>query len=290
MPTSPGPPTVRLRRLAAELSALRAEAQLTREQVEERTGVNQGTLWRLEKGRAKPQSGTLETLFDLYGVPPKRRTELIDLAKDAKSPGWLGPYRVYADEISPGYATYMSFEAEARTLHNFEALLVPGLLQTPEYARASLLDVVPIPEERIEKLVRIRTERQAILTRPAPGTDEPVQFWAVIDEAALRREVGGRAVMRAQLRRLLELTERPNVNLQVLPFDKGAHPGMIGSFIRLGFGNAAPDLICEERWAGNLFLEQPSEVERYGIVFDTLRAMALGPRDTIAMIAGLVAQ
>jgi transcriptional regulator with XRE-family HTH domain len=290
MPRSPGPPTVRLRRLAAELSAFRAEANLTREQVEEQTGVNQGTLWRLEKGRAKPQSGTLETLFDLYGVPVKRRTELIELAKDANSPGWLGPYRVYADEISAGYASYISFEAEARTLHNFEALLVPGLLQTPEYARASLLDVVPIPEERIEQLVRVRAERQRILTRAWSDDGEPVQFWAVIDEAALRREVGGRAVMRGQLRRLLELCELPNVTLQVIPFDKGAHPGMIGSFVRLGFGGTAPPLVCEERWAGNLFLEQEAEVERYGIVFDTLRAMALSPRDTTAMIAGLVTQ
>ncbi|TDC32929.1 helix-turn-helix domain-containing protein [Kribbella albertanoniae] len=286
MPRSPGPPTVRLRRLAAELTAFRAAAKLTREQVEEQTGVNQGTLWRLEKGHAKPHNGTLETLFDLYDVPAGRRAELIELARGAKSPGWLRQYREYSHELSQGYATYISFESEAKAVHNFETLLVPGLLQTEEYARATMVDGLPIEEEAVRRRVQVRMERQAILSRDA----EPLQFWAVVDEGALHRVVGSREIMRAQLGKLLELSERTNVTLQVIPFEKGAHAGMNGSFARLIFGTGVPDLIYEERWGGDLFLELESEIDRYSYVFDQLRATALSPRDTSTLIAGLIAR
>ncbi len=275
---------MRLRRLAAELKAFRAAAELTREQVEEQTGVNQGTLWRLEKGQAKPHNGTLETLFDLYDVPAGRRAELIELARGAKSPGWLRQYREYSHELSQGYATYISFESEAKAVHNFETLLVPGLLQTEEYARATMVDGLPIEEEAVRRRVQVRMERQAILTRHG----EPLQFWAVVDEGALHRVVGSREIMRAQLGKLLELSERTNVTLQVIPFEKGAHPGMNGSFARLVFGTGVPDLIYEERWGGDLFLELESEIDRYSYVFDQLRATALSPRDTNTLIAGLL--
>ena len=239
MPRPAGPPTVRLRRLAAELKALRAEATLTREQVQERTGINQGTLWRIEKGHAKPHNGTLEALFDLYGVAELRRTELIELTKGAKHPGWL---RHYKDVIPQDYAAYISFESEAKVVHNYESLLVPGLLQTEEYARAALIDGLPMATDKIELNVQTRMERQLVLARKRGGR-EPLEFWAVVDEAALRRRVGSRAVMREQLGRLLEMSERPNVTLQVIPFDKGAHPGMTGSFVRLNFGAMAPDIV-----------------------------------------------
>ncbi|GAB3931409.1 helix-turn-helix transcriptional regulator [Kribbella albertanoniae] len=277
---------MRLRRLAAELTAFRAAAKLTREQVEEQTGVNQGTLWRLEKGHAKPHNGTLETLFDLYDVPAGRRAELIELARGAKSPGWLRQYREYSHELSQGYATYISFESEAKAVHNFETLLVPGLLQTEEYARATMVDGLPIEEEAVRRRVQVRMERQAILSRDA----EPLQFWAVVDEGALHRVVGSREIMRAQLGKLLELSERTNVTLQVIPFEKGAHAGMNGSFARLIFGTGVPDLIYEERWGGDLFLELESEIDRYSYVFDQLRATALSPRDTSTLIAGLIAR
>ncbi|GAA1720071.1 helix-turn-helix transcriptional regulator [Kribbella yunnanensis] len=280
---------MRLRRLAAELTAFRAAAKLTREQVEDQTGVNQGTLWRIEKGRAKPHNGTLETLFDLYDVPARRRAELIDLASGAKYPGWLRQYREYTNELSDGYATYISFESEAKALHNFETIVVPGLLQTEEYARATMIDGLPMEDEGIERRVQMRMERQTVLTRKRQGAD-PLQFWAVVDEAVLHRAVGGPAVMRAQLGRLLEMNERPNINLQVIPFAKGAHPGMTGPFVRFVFGSLAPDLVYEERLAGDLFLELEAEIDRYGYVFDQLRARALSPRDSSSLIAELIAR
>ncbi|MGZ0147883.1 helix-turn-helix domain-containing protein [Kribbella sp. WER1] len=289
MPRPAGPPTVRLRRLAAEMKALRADAKLTREQVEERTGVNQGTLWRIEKGHAKPHNGTLETLFDLYGVPSSRRVELIELTKGAQQPGWLDQFKdaLLSEVITEGYATYIGFESEARAVNNYESLLVPGLLQTEEYARAMMTDGWPMAPDDVEQRVRTRMERQAVLTQRRDERD-PLEFWAVIDEAVLRRQIGDRSVMRAQFSRLVEMSERSNVTLQVVPFDRGAHPGMSGAFSCFKFGSVAPDIVYTESLAGAVFLELEADLERFGIAFDHLRAMALSPRDTRALIAGLI--
>jgi transcriptional regulator with XRE-family HTH domain len=287
MPRPAGPPTVRLRRLAAELKALRAEAELTREQVEERSGVNQATLWRIEKGQARPHTGTLETLFDLYGVDDVRRTNLIELARGAKSPGWLRQYPHYSDTISDGYAAYMSFEAEAKSVSNYESLLIPGLLQTSDYARTIMVDGFGADTETVQRRVQVRMERQTILS-PERAERDPLEFWAVIDEAALRREVGGRSVMHAQLGRLVELAELPNVTVQVIPFDRGHYRGMDNSFSRLRFGATVPDIVHVEGLAGDLFLESEAEVDRFSLVFDHLRATALSPRDSNALIATMM--
>jgi transcriptional regulator with XRE-family HTH domain len=286
MPRPAGPPTVRLRRLAAELKTLRAEAQLTREQVQDQTGVNQGTLWRIEKGQAKPHTGTLETLFDLYGVDESRRPELIELARGGKQSWWV---RQLKDVMSPSYTAYIGFESEAKVAHNYESLYVPGLLQTEEYARAALADGLPRDADKFELSVQTRMERQRVLSRTRDGRD-PVDFWAVLDEAVLRRQIGGRAVMRAQLGRLLEMSERPNITLQVIPFDRGVHPGMLGAFVQLKFGTVAPDIVYVESVAGDIFLESEAEIERHSLVFDHLRATALSPRDTSAFIATLIAE
>jgi hypothetical protein len=228
----------------------------------------------------------LETLFDLYGVAESRRLELIELTRGARHPGWL---RQYKDVVPQGYAAYISFESDAKAAHNYESLFIPGLLQTEEYARATLLDGLPMDTDTIEWHVQTRMERQLVLARTRDGRD-PLEFWAVVDEAALRREVGGRAVMRAQLGRLLEMSERPNITLQVIPFDKGAYPGMTGPFVRLDFGTVAPDLIYVESLAGDIFLELEAEIDRYGLVFDHLRARALSPRDSSTLMATLIAQ
>ncbi|HZX04025.1 helix-turn-helix transcriptional regulator [Kribbella sp.] len=291
VPRAGGPPTVRLRRLAGEMKALRAEAKLTREQVEERTGVNQGTLWRIEKGHAKPHSGTLETLFDLYGVPSARRAELIELTRGAHQPGWLDQFKdaLLKKVISEGYATYIGFEFEAKAVHTYESLYVPGLLQTEDYARTVMIDGWPTEPDAVEPRVRTRMERQAVLTQRRDGRD-PLEFWAVIDEAVLRRQVGDRSVMRAQLGRLLEMSERPNITLQVVPFDRGAHPGMSGAFSCIKFGTSTPDIIHTDSLAGAVFLELDVEIERFAFAFDHLRAMALSPRDSSALIGGLLKQ
>lgn len=291
MPRPAGPPTVRLRRLAAELSALRAEAQLTREQVEEQTGVNQGTLWRIEKGQARPHNGTLEALFDVYGVTEARRTELIEIARGGNQPGWLGQFKdaLLKEVIPEVYAAYIGFETEAKTMNTYESSFVPGLLQTEEYARAVMIDGWPMEADAVERRVQTRIQRQTGLSQKRDGRD-PLELWAVLDEAVLRREVGSRAVMRAQLGRLLEMGERSNITLQVIPFDRGAHPGMSGAFTCFKFGALAPDIVHSESLAGAFFLELEADVERFGLAFDHLRAMALSPRDTGAFIATLMTE
>ncbi|MFD7154306.1 helix-turn-helix domain-containing protein [Kribbella sp. NPDC059898] len=286
-----GPPTVRLRRLATELKALRAEAKLTREQVEDQTGVNQGTLWRLETGQTKPHNGTLETLFELYGVSDSRRAALIELAKDSKLPGWFRQTEDanFNEVTSSGLAAYIGFEAEAKSIHTYESSFVPGLLQTEAYARAVMLDFLPIVPDVVEMRVRTRMARQVVLTAERQGR-VPLEFWAVIDEAVLRRQVGSSAVMREQLEHLLQMSDWPNVMLQVVPFGRGMYPGMGSPFSRLRFGGGVPDVIHADGLVGDIFLEREADVELHGRVLDHVRALALSPRDSGTLLAALIAE
>ena len=276
-------PTVRLRRLAAELRSLRASSGLTREAILERTGVNAATLYRIEHARVRPQTRTLRTLLDLYGVDRESQEELVALLREARQRGWL---HAYQSELPEHYTTYIGFEGEADTVWDYESLFVPGLLQTEDYARAVIRGGLPqASREEIERRVEVRIERQGLLEN-----DNPLNLWCIVDEAALRRQVGGSVVMHAQHRHLVEVLEMPNVTLQVIPFDAGAHPGMPGSFILLQFAEAAiPDVIYIDTMAGELFLEEESDVRRYKLMFEHLRAVAGSPNATRSLIASLVA-
>jgi transcriptional regulator with XRE-family HTH domain len=272
--TRPKPPTVRLRRLAAELSKLREAAGLSREDVEEQTDINEATLYRIETARAKPQKRTLTALLDLYGVTGPQRTDLLTLARTAQHQGWLQPYH---SELPEEYASYMAFEAEASALRNYESLYIPGLLQTEDYARAVIVGGMPMATEtQVEQLVQARMERQALLTR-----DPPLELWAIVDEAALRRVVGSAEIMRAQIKHIIEMAQRPNVTFQVIPYDKGAHPGMAGSFVHMAFEDELdPELVYLDSLGGDVFLETYADIRRYRTLFDHLRAIALSPRET----------
>jgi len=272
------PPTVRLRRLAAELRRLRSAAGLSREQVEEQTGVNEGTLYRIETARARPQKRTLVALLDLYGVDETVKTDLVELSRSADGQGWSRPYEW---QLPGEYAAYISFEAEARAVHNYESLFIPGLLQTPDYARALSAGVLPgATEAEIEERVQARAERQKLLEG-----DDALSLWAVVDEAAVRRVVGDRRVMAAQLEHVVSMTRRPNVTVQVIPFDAGAHPGMPGSFVHMEFRDEGdPDLVYVDTLAGDIFLEAEDDLRRYRSMFDHLRAAALSPTRSGEMI------
>lgn len=272
------PPTVRLRRLAAELKRLRAAAGLTREQVEEQTGITVGTLYRLEMAKARPQKRTLITLLDLYGMSDDaQRAALAELARNAGQLGWLQPYE---PELPEGYQQYISFEAEASRLSNYESLYVPGLLQTEAYARAVIRGVLPEETtEEIEQRVQVRLRRQQAL-----ATDPPVGLWAVIDEAVIRRVVGGSKVQREQLRHLTEAAEAPHITIQLIPYGAGAHPGMPGAFLVMEFPDPDPALIYTENASGGLFLEAEPDVQRYRATFQRLTAQALSPAETLTTI------
>ncbi len=274
------PPTVRLRRLAAELRRLRQEAGLSQAEVTERTDVNLATLHRIETAKTKPQLRTLNALLDAYGVTGSQRTDLVTLQKEAKQRGWL--HGLEAD-LPDKYSAYIGLEAEAQQAINYESLFIPGLLQTEDYMRAMIRGVRPnVTEEEIEDRVAARMQRQALLEGATP-----LQLWTILDQAALFRMVGGDLVMRAQLQHLIQQAKRPHITVQVIPFSAGAHPGMPGSFIVLKFAADNPDVIHIDSMAGDIFLEEETDIQRYNGMCQHLRAVALSPADTAALLASL---
>jgi transcriptional regulator with XRE-family HTH domain len=267
-----------------ELRSLRTASGLTREEVVERTGINSVTMYRIEHARVRPQTRTLRTLLDLYGVEKEQQAELVALLRDARERGWLHPYQ---SELPEQYMTFIGFEGEAESASNYESLFVPGLLQTEDYARAVITGVLPFASrDEVERRVEVRMERQQVLRG-----DNPLQLWGIVDEAALRRQVGSPAGMRAQFRHIMEASELPNVTFQVIPFDGGAHAGMPGSFIVLQFTEEAiPDVIYIDSMAGDLFLEAESDVRRYKLVFEHLRAVSASPDASRALLASLATE
>lgn len=278
VPRSRRAPTLRLRRLAAELRTLRSASDLSREEVSARTNLNEATLYRIETAKVRPQRRTLLTLLDLYDADGDTRDALLDLSRGADQQGWL---HAYQSELGEEYASYISFEAEAQSVRNYESLFIPGLLQTADYAHAVIRGVLPTEaDEQVEQLTQVRLQRQQLLTK-----GEPLRVWAILDEAALRRVVGGTAVMRAQLEHLNGCARQPHITLQIIPFSAGAHPGMPGSFSILGFPEVSDrDAVYTDNLGNALFLETEADVARYSQTFEHLRAVALSPDDSTRLI------
>ncbi|WP_433243449.1 helix-turn-helix domain-containing protein [Streptosporangium sp. CA-135522] len=271
------PPTVRLRRLAAELRRLREEAGLSQTEVTEKTDVNLATLHRIETAKAKPQLRTLNALLDTYGVTGDRRADLVALQKEAKQRGWLHGFEV---DLPDPYSAYIGLEAEAREAINYESLFIPGLLQTEDYARAVIRGVLPAAtDEEVANRFTARMQRQALLEG-----DSPLRLWAILDQAALCRTVGSNAIMHEQFTHLAQQAKRPHITVQVIPFSAGAHPGMPGSFIMLKFDADGPDVIHIDSMARGLFLEKEADLRRYNGICEHLRAIALSPAETITLI------
>ncbi|MBF6344938.1 helix-turn-helix transcriptional regulator [Nocardia cyriacigeorgica] len=271
--------TAGLRRLSVLLTEMREQANLTKEEVSAKTGINVTTLYRIERAQARPQRRTLLTMLDLYGVDDARRKDALELLSDAQKPGMSRPYEASLTEV---YAAYINFESVALSARHYQTSYVPGLLQTEQYALAVIDTTMPKVDAAVmERRARARMDRAAVLTK-----DDPLELWVVLDEAAIRRVVGGPAIMRGQLHRLLEEVLKKNVILQILPFDAGAHPGMAGSFTLLDFHDPAdPELVYVEGIAGDALIEGHNEIRRFGVIFDQLRAMALSPRDSAALIS-----
>lgn len=264
-------PVVRRRRLGLELRALRETAGLSGEEVADRLGWSTSKLSRMEVGRNPPGAADLGKLLDLYGVAdPARRDELAVLLREAKRKGW---WQVYSDIP---YSTYIGLEAEAVSMLAYEQV-IPGLFQTEAYARAIITGTVPgIDAETLDQRTEVRLTRQAVLSR-----ERPLQVRAVLDETCVRRLVGGREVMRPQLARLLDLAGRPNVIVQVLPFDAGAHPGtMLGPFIVLGFDHPADPGVVYVEGDSDPYPDREGDLQRYTAAFDRLRSLALSAPQT----------
>jgi len=279
-----GRPTVRLRRLAAELRRLRSKSGLTRDDVTERTNINTVTLYRIETAKTRPHNRTLITLLDLYGVEDAQRGQLLTLSKESLAQGWLRPYH---QDLREEYTAYISFETEAASVRNYESLFVPGLLQTEDYARAAIRGGLPmVGQQEVDDRVQARLERQLMLAK-----HDPLKLWAIVDEAVLSRIVGSPAVMHAQLERLLRVAKEPHVTLQLIPFGAGAHAGMFGAFVVMDFPDPLDtDLVYIESMAGDLFLESDTEIRHYDGIFNNLRAIALSPDDTALWITELASE
>lgn len=274
-------PTLRQRRLGSALERLREDASLTKEGVAETLEVSPSTVWRWERAESTPRPRMLGKVLDLYCVAEPRRAQIMALAQDAgDGHGWWQPYEA---DMYPELVNLIALEAEASRIRTCESLLVPGLLQTEDYARAIVRGARPLPEHEVEQRVKIRTERQRVL-----GRVNPPKLWAIVDEAAVRRSVGGPAVMREQLRHLLAVTEDPNITLQIVPFAAGAHAGMDGPFVILDLPDAEyPGVVFIESLGGDVVLEDPTDLTRFDDAFQELMAVALSPADSLALVATL---
>ncbi|MFD6361224.1 helix-turn-helix domain-containing protein [Streptomyces roseolus] len=267
-----GEPTVRRRRLGSELRRLREAAGLTLEDVEARNpALKLSKVSRIETARLGVKAADLDSLLDLYGVDDEPKRGLLHkLARDGARRGW---WQTYRDIISPAYADLISLEDEAASMRTYQSLLVPGLLQTAAYARATISAInIGSSAEQVNGLVEVRRARQAVLSRP-----EPLEVWAIIHEAALRPAIADSPdVMRDQLQRLLDLMELPHVTIQILPLTSAPHPGLSGPFASLRFpGTADLDVTLVEHLTSALYVEDPGEVSIYGTAFEHLRAAAL---------------
>jgi hypothetical protein len=271
-------PTVRQRRLAQALRELRHEAGLTQDVVVARMGWHTSKLFRMENARS-PRVDWLDVkeLMEMYGVRSPHREALIQLARDTRLRGWWTPYR----DVFTG--SYVALEDESSAMRLYCPELVPGLLQTEDYARTVIRAVRPgYDDENVERRVTARLARQKMLLDRA----RPPALGLVLNESVLRRLIGGRAVMAAQLRALAEAAQRPQVTLQVLPFSAGAHASLEGGFVLIKFPEETdPDVVYVEGIMGDLYLESVEEVKRYQAAFERNQAVALGPRESSEFIS-----
>lgn len=271
-------PTLRARQLALELIRRREEAQLSREEVADRLEWSTSTIFRIETGRSKPQPRSVRQLLDLYGIAGAEREGLLQLARDARQPGWWHSFR---DVLPNPYEVYIGLESGAASIRNFEPLIIPGLLQTQDYARATFRSGPrELNRNDVDRRTEVRMARQYVLARP----DRP-RLWVVIDEAAVRRVVGSPRIMREQLHHLLKAAEEGTTTLQVVPFSAGAHAGTTGPFVILGLTQPTDaDLVYIETLAGDIYLEKRKDIDRYMIAFERLLAAALHPDESATLI------
>jgi transcriptional regulator with XRE-family HTH domain len=269
-------PTVLRMLLGNQLRRLREAAGITPDRAGYEIRASRSKISRMEHGRVGFKERDVADLLTLYGVTDEvTRTQMLVLAEHANSQGWWSRF----DDVLPDwFETYIGLEQATSLIRTYELQFVPGLFQTEEYARAvTLLGHRSAPVDEIERRVSLRVRRQEILSRQETGP----KVWAVIDESALRRPLGGLNVMRAQLQHLIEMAELPQVTLQVMPFDRGGHSAAGGSFSILRFAEPdLPDVVYIEQLTGALYLDRRVEVDHYREVMNSLSAEAQTPADS----------
>ncbi|WP_438819677.1 helix-turn-helix domain-containing protein [Micromonospora globispora] len=278
VPAEGGPatgPTVLRMLLGAQLRRLREGAGVTREGAGWEIRSSESKISRMELGRVGFKERDVADLLTLYGVTAAdEREALLKLARDANSPGW---WHRYGDVLPSWFQSYLGLEAAAALIRTYEVQFVPGLLQTPEYARAVILlgHRSAAPDE-VDRRVSLRMARQELLRRP-----HPPQLWAVVDEAALRRPIGGPEVMRGQLSALIEATKSPHIRLQVVPFEAGGHAAAGGAFTILRFGDQdLPDIVYIEQLTSAIYLDKREDLDYYAVAMERLCVEAEPPERT----------
>lgn len=261
-------PTVRRRELGALLRALRQERRLTVEQVAEQLLCSPSKVARMETGHRGATARDIRDLCDLYGViDPGERALLAKLAADGKQQGWWQSYEL------DYFATYIGLEEASTTIKQYQSTTVPGLLQTPDYVRSMCDVLIPgVSSERADELVEVKRLRQRWLADEAS-----LSLTVVLDEAVLRRAVGGPVTMESQLKHLIKVMEIHDVTIQVIPFSAGAHPAMDSTFTILEFVEPVPRVVYVEGLVGWIYIERPQDTARYEQVFDHLCGTALSP-------------
>ncbi|MFF3503769.1 helix-turn-helix domain-containing protein [Streptomyces sp. NPDC003247] len=273
-------PTVRRRRLGQELRKLREDKGMTAEQVADRLLVSQSKISRLENGRRSISQRDVRDLCGVYEVEDQRIVDsLMQMAKDSRQQGW---WHAFGDVP---YSVYIGLETDAASLRVYDPQVVPGLLQTRQYAETLISGALPetAPTE-IEKRVQVRMRRQERIS----AEENPLRLWTVMDEAALRRVVGNRSLMRDQLEYLVEQSQLPHVTVQVIPFEMGAHPGLNGQYAILEFPDASDSsVVYIEGVTSDLYLEKPNDVQKYSVMYEHLRAQALNVDQSRQFIADI---
>jgi hypothetical protein len=276
-------PTVRRMLLGAQLRRLRGEAGLSREQAGAAIRASEWKIHRLENGQVSFKERDIVDLLALYGVrDPGEVASFVIMAREANLPGW---WQHLGDLLPQWFRAFVDLESAASLIRAYEGQFVPGLLQTEAYCRAVVAGaMLNEPPDEVERRVALRLGRQGLLSG-----DEPPRLWAVIDEAALRRPVGGRGVMRAQLERLIDATALPQVTLQVLPFGAGAHPAMVGAFTVLRFEDRElPDVVYVEHLTSALYLNKREEVDQYMHVMESICVRSAPPEQTAGILSEIL--
>lgn len=268
--------TARMRSLATELTELRTRAGLNTREAAKLIGTSPSSLNRLENGGKVISAEDVSALLVAYGVTGAKRQELLGLARESEVRGWWETGAMLPRHLP----ALITFEAQATRIVDASMLLVPGLLQTAEYVRA-VMTAAGVTGAEMESRVAARLGRQAVLSKPCPPA-----YLAIIDEAVLRRPMGGAEAMAAQLRHIIEVARKPHVDVRVLPFASGGHTGLDGIYVLLEFAVERPIVYLEHK-RSSMFIDESEDVSVYQTATDTLVATALGPADSAEFLASV---
>lgn len=275
-------PTVRRMLLGSELRKYREAKGISRADAGHEIRGSESKISRMELGRVGFKPRDVADLLKCYGVSDEELIDtLVQLAKDTNKPGW---WQQYGEALPDWFQAYVGLEEAATRIRLYEAQFVPGLLQTEEYARAVITGGTPGPDPSVEDRVAVRLRRQRRLEE-----ETGVKLWAILDETALRRPVGGVGIMARQLQRLIELCDYPNITLQVIPFSIGAHAGEAGTFTILRYPDFdLSDIVYLEQLTGSLCLDKRSDVDTYTMAMERLSVVAEPPTETRGILKSMI--